>query len=61
MSRILNEGDRVRLMSGGPDMTVINAQGAAGEVWCIWTVGDRVARDAFPTSALEKIVAAIAG
>ncbi|MBW4023284.1 MAG: hypothetical protein HIU92_09110 [Proteobacteria bacterium] len=35
-------------------MTVINPEGAAGEVWCVWSVGDRQVRDAFPAGALEK-------
>jgi uncharacterized protein YodC (DUF2158 family) len=53
----LREGDLVRLKSGGLAMTVINPQGAAGEVWCLWTTGEIAMRDAFPANALERIAA----
>jgi uncharacterized protein YodC (DUF2158 family) len=57
MPNDLREGDLVRLNTGGPAMRVINPQGAAGEVWCVWMAGDRQLRDAFPATALEKVTA----
>jgi uncharacterized protein YodC (DUF2158 family) len=61
MPNDLQEGDLVRLRSGGPAMRVINPQGAAGEVWCVWTAGERQLRDAFPARALEKLPAGMSG
>jgi hypothetical protein len=42
-------------------MRVINPHGAVGEVWCVWTAGDRQFRDAFSATSLEKIPVATAG
>jgi uncharacterized protein YodC (DUF2158 family) len=61
MPNDLREGDVVRQKSGGPAMRDINPQGAVGEVWCVWIVGDRQFRDAFPAIALEKITVSVHG
>jgi uncharacterized protein YodC (DUF2158 family) len=47
--------DLVRLKAGGPVMTVINPEGAVGEVWCTWSVGGRLVKEAFSPVALEKV------
>ena len=48
--------DLVRLKADGPVMmTVINPEGAVGEVWCTWSVGGRLVKEAFSPVALEKV------
>lgn len=45
-------GDKVRLKSGGPPMTVENIVG--GEVHCCWFEGNDLKRTKFPYGAIEK-------
>lgn len=45
-------GDKVRLKSGGPPMTVENI--VAGEVHCCWFEGNELKRAKFPYGAIEK-------
>ena len=44
-----------RAKAGGPVMTVINPEGAVGEVWCTWSVGGRLVKEVFSPVALEKV------
>jgi len=46
-------GDVVVLRSGGPPMTV-EGEDEDGEIQCVWFVGEKTKRDAFPADALEK-------
>jgi uncharacterized protein YodC (DUF2158 family) len=55
MSNDLHGDDLVRLKVGGPVMTVINPEGAVGEVWCAWSMEGRLVKEAFSPVALEKI------
>ena len=53
-------GDVVRLKSGGPDMTVVKFGSLRnnpnlGYVACDWFVGDKLHRDNFYYSTLEKV------
>jgi uncharacterized protein YodC (DUF2158 family) len=57
MSNDLHGDDLVRLKAGGPVMTVINPEGAVGEVWCTWSTDGRLVKDAFSPIALEKVAA----
>jgi uncharacterized protein YodC (DUF2158 family) len=57
MPNHLHGEDRVRLKAGGPVMTVINPEGAVGEVWCTWSIDGRPVKDAFSPIALEKVAA----
>lgn len=52
MPNAFHMNDQVRLVIGGPIMTVTNPQGAFGEVWCIWTDDGHVRREAFPAASL---------
>jgi len=45
-------GDKVRLKSGGPPMTVEKI--VAGEVHCCWFEGNELKRANFSYSAIEK-------
>jgi hypothetical protein len=55
MSHDLHGGDLIRLRVGGTVMTVINPEGAVGEVWCAWSRNGRLVKDAFSPVALEKV------
>jgi uncharacterized protein YodC (DUF2158 family) len=55
MPNDLHGEDLVRLKAGGPIMTVINPEGAVGEVWCAWSIDGRLVKDAFSPVALEKV------
>lgn len=53
----IKKGDTVRLKSGGPKMTVINAgdSGFMGAfVACVWFEGAKKFDDTFPPEALDK-------
>lgn len=55
MADAFRMNDRVRLVIGGPSMTVMNPQGAFGEVWCTWKEDDAVRREAFSAASLMLI------
>lgn len=48
-------GDKVRLKSGGPDMTVEMIDDIIGTVQCSWFVSTRLERADFQPEALEKV------
>ena len=52
----LESGDRVRLKSGGPMMTVqyVNSDHQL-DVTCSWFVGDKHFSEAFTMASLEKV------
>lgn len=47
-------GDIVQLKSGGPQMTVADANLATGEVQCKWFTGGKLNVGYFPPEALER-------
>jgi uncharacterized protein YodC (DUF2158 family) len=57
MADAFRMNDMVRLVIGGPSMTVMNPQGAFGEVWCTWTEEGGVRREAFAAASLMLIKA----
>lgn len=57
MAEAFRMNDRVRLVIGGPSMTVMNPQGAFGEVWCSWTEDGGVRREAFASASLMLVQA----
>ena len=48
-----NEGDVVRLKSGGPPMTITEID-ATGECYCRWFDGTKPMSDRFKPSSLKK-------
>ena len=58
----MNLGDKVRLKSGGPVMTVGTEANEKGNVWCYCfderEIPQRLQRDSFPIIALEPAKAA---
>lgn len=52
MSEAFKVGDKVRLKSDGPSMTVEEIDG--GDISCAWFNGNDLKRTSFPSSALEK-------
>jgi uncharacterized protein YodC (DUF2158 family) len=53
------QGDKVRLKSGGPTMTVSSRTVGVSERYaCLWFVGHRMERGVFPVDVLELIAAA---
>jgi uncharacterized protein YodC (DUF2158 family) len=52
-------GEKARLRSGGPIMTVTKVGNAAmteaPTVWCSWFVGTKLESGTFPPEALEKV------
>jgi uncharacterized protein YodC (DUF2158 family) len=57
MADAFRMNDMVRLVIGGPSMTVMNPQGAFGEVWCTWKEDGGVRREAFASASLMLIKA----
>ncbi|HTI02869.1 MAG TPA: hypothetical protein VL752_18125 [Acidisoma sp.] len=55
MPDVFRMNDQVRLVIGGPNMTVMNPQGAFGEVWCTWTEEGRNRREAFAAASLMLV------
>jgi uncharacterized protein YodC (DUF2158 family) len=49
----LKVGDRVRLRSGSPVMTVTGADVAGERFECTWFEGQKRRADSFPSAALE--------
>jgi uncharacterized protein YodC (DUF2158 family) len=52
-----NEGDLVRLKSGGPQMVVdrmIHYSDNSTSVYCVWFENDRKQESSFPPSGLEE-------
>lgn len=47
-------GDRVRLQSGGPLMTVLDVGKHTGTVWCRWPVSNDFRETSFPTEAITS-------
>lgn len=58
MSNEFNPKDVVRVISGGPKMTVsqVGKRAMTGEdaVWCTWFVGTKKQEDTFDPAVLEK-------
>ena len=50
-------GQRVRLRTGGPEMTILNFGGDSGQLWvaAIWVEGNRAHRDRFPPEHLKPV------
>jgi len=50
-------GEKVRLVSGGPIMTVevLHSQDMGGGVGCVWFDGTDAKRSTFPPQALERV------
>lgn len=48
-----NDGDVVKLKSGGPNMTVSFTR-EDGQVWCVWFVGTKKNEAEFPEKSLMK-------
>ena len=48
-----NSGDRVKVKTGGPPMTVEHENEDMERVQCVWFEGDKMKRELFHPAALE--------
>lgn len=56
MSNLYKVGDKVKIKSGGPDMTVqtvIETNQGTYSYWCQWFAGRKLERGNFPEASLE--------